>query len=223
MGAQRESCSRGRRRSPLHTHSLREHHLAELYPTAASDERMLLGMLVTQPDLIEDGRVTWLVAAANMSIGIALIAFNLILFDIFVRGHYSRWPLYASVAVLGFESLVCFFAGSDEWTEGNVVDIYSVHARYAIERCAIGALNILASIVLLLRRSGWVWWLVIGMQVGILVLAEIEAQGIRSNSPGWAGFSYFPLISQFLLFAFRMAQGRLKSPIDRNLTPYLTP
>src|ERR1700716_3233378 len=121
-------------------------------------------------------------AAAYMSVGIALIAFNLMLVDILVRGHYSRWPLYASVAVLGFESMVCFFAGADEWTEqwteGMVVGIYSVHARYAIELCAIGALEILAFIVLLLRRSGWVWWLVIGMQVGIFVFAEIEAHVI---------------------------------------------
>jgi hypothetical protein len=188
---------------------------------------MLPGMLAIQPDLIQDGRVTGLVAAAYLSIGIALIACGLMFVDIFVRGHYSRWPLYASVAVLGFESMVCFFAGSNEWTEqwleGNVVGIYSVHVRFAIELCAIGALNILASIVLLLRRSGWVWWLVIGMQVGIFALAEIEAQVIDANSPGWSDFSRFPLISLFLLFAIRMAQSRLKPPIDRNLTPYLTP
>jgi hypothetical protein len=71
--------------------------------------------------------VTWLTVAAYMSIGIAVIAFNLMFFDIFVRGHYSRWPLYGAVAVLGFESIACFFAGSDEfteqWTEGNVVDL----------------------------------------------------------------------------------------------------
>jgi hypothetical protein len=162
--------------------------------------------------------LTWFVAAAYMSIGIALIACGLMFFDIFVRGHYSRWPLYASVAVLGFESMVCFFAGSDEWTEqwteGNVVGIDSVHVRYAIELCAIGALAILASIVLLLRRSGWVWWLVIGIQVGILVLAEIEAQVIDANAPGWSVFSGFPLVSLFLLFAFGMAQGRLNPKGD---------
>ena len=180
-------------------------------------------------DLSEDGRVflTWLMAAAYMSIGIALIGCVLMFFDIFVLGHYSRWALYAAVAVLGFESMVSFFAGSDEWTEqwmeGNVVGIDSVHVRFAIELCAIGALNIVASIVLLLRRSGWVWWLVIGMQVGILVLAEIEAMVISTNAPGWSVFSGFPLISLFLLFAIRMAQGRLKPPIDRNLTPNLTP
>jgi hypothetical protein len=170
--------------------------------------------------------LSWLTAAAYLSIGIALVACGLIVFDIVGRGHYSRWPLYAAVVVLGFESMVCFFAGSDEWTEqwteGNVVGIDSVHVRYAIELCAIGALTILASVVLLLRRSGWMWWLVIGMQVGILVLAEVEAQVIDANAPGWSTFSYFPLLSLFLLFAFRMAQGRLKPPIDRNLTPYLT-
>jgi len=178
---------------------------------------MLLGRLAIQPDLIEDGRVDpWPMVAAYVSVGIAVIACNLMAFDALVRGHYSRWPLYASVAVLGFESIASFFAASDEWTE--------LHVRYAIELCAIGALNILAFIVLLLlRRSGWVWWLVIGMQVGILVLAEIEAQVIDANAPGWSVFSYFPLLSLFLLFAFRMAQGRLKPPIDRNLRPYLTP
>jgi hypothetical protein len=184
-------------------------------------------MLAIQPDLIKDGRVYWLMAAAYISVVIALITCNLMVFDIFVRGHSSRWPLYASVAVLGFEAMACFFAGSDEWTEqwleGNVVGINSVHVRYAIELCAIGALNILAFTVLLLRRSGWVWWLVIGMQAGILVFAEIEAQVIDANAPGWSGFSRFPLVSLFLLFAFRMAQGRLKPPMERNLTPYLTP
>jgi hypothetical protein len=77
--------------------------------------------------------LTWLMAAAYMSVGIALIACNLIVFDIVVRGHYFRWPLYASVVVLGFESMACFFAGSGEWTEqwteGNVVGIDSVHVR----------------------------------------------------------------------------------------------
>jgi cbb3-type cytochrome oxidase subunit 1 len=77
----------------------------------------------------------------------------------------------------------------------------------------------LASIVFLLRRSGWVWWLVIGMQVGILVLAELEAQVIDANAPGWSDFSHFTLIGVFLLFGFRIAQGRLKPPTDRNLTP----
>ena len=85
--------------------------------------------------------LTWLTVVAWISIGIALIACNVILFDIFVRGHGHRWPLYASVAVLGCGSLVCFFAGSDEWTEQyteGVASVHaaSVHARFAIELCA---------------------------------------------------------------------------------------
>ena len=93
-------------------------------------------------------------------------------------------------------------------------------ARFAIELYAIGALNLLASFAFLLRRSGWSWWLVLGMQVGVFVLAVIE--GVLTDL-GWFFFSSLPLLTLFLLFAFRMAQGRLKPRIDRNLTPYLTP
>ena len=99
-------------------------------------------MLALQRDLTEHVRVlTWLTVVAWISIGIALIAFNVILFDIVMRGHGQRWPLYASVAVLGCGSLVSFFAGSDEWTEQYTEGVASVHARFAIELCAIGALD----------------------------------------------------------------------------------
>ena len=165
-------------------------------------------------------QVTWLTVVAWITIGVALLAFNAILFDT-LRGHASRWPVNASVAVLGFESIVCFFLGSDEWTEQwtegtravvGTVGIYSVHGRFAIELCAIGALNLLASIVFFLRRWRWGWWVLIGMQVGVLVLAEIEAQLIDPASPGWSVFSRLPLLTLFLLFAFRIAQARLKPP-----------
>lgn len=154
--------------------------------------------------------MTWLTVAAYMSIGIALIALNVMLFDLLVPGHYHRWPLYASVAVLGCGSLVCFFAASDEWTEQYTegvasVQAASVHARFAIELCAVGALDLLASIVVLVRRWGWEWWPVIGMQAVVFVLAQIEAQFIDPNSPGWSGFSRIPLLTLFLLFAFRLA------------------
>ena len=183
-------------------------------------------MLAIQRDLTEHVRVlTGLTVAAWISIGIAFVACNLILFDIFVRGHGDRWPLYASVAVLGCGSLVCFFAGSDEWTEQYTegvasLNAASVHARFAIELCAIGALDLLACIVLLVRRWGWGWWLVIGMQVGVFVLAQVEAQLIDPNSPGWSVFSRIPLLTLFLLFAVRLAAqtglvNRLTaSPID---------
>jgi hypothetical protein len=63
----------------------------------------------------------------------------------------SRWRFDASVAVLGCECIVCFFAGSIEWGErGALVGIDSAEtakqARFAIELYAIGALNLLGSI-----------------------------------------------------------------------------
>ncbi len=58
----------------------------------------------------------------------------------------SRWPFYASVAVLGCACVACLFAGSIEWGErGAMVGIDSAEAaeqaRFAIELYAIGALN----------------------------------------------------------------------------------
>jgi hypothetical protein len=84
-------------------------------------------------------------------------------------------------------------------------------ARFAIELYAIGALNLLASIAFLIRRSGWAWWLVLGIQVGIFVLALIE--GVLTDL-GWFYFSSLPLLTSFLLFALRMAQARLKPPVE---------
>jgi hypothetical protein len=134
----------------------------------------------------------------------------------------SRWPLYASVAVLGCECIACFLAGSIEWGEREVmVRTDSAEAaeqtRFAIELYAIGALNLLASIALLLRRSGLGWWLVLGMQVGVFVLALIE--GVLSDL-GWFYVSSLPLLTLFLLVAFRIAQARLKPPVERNLTAF---
>jgi hypothetical protein len=124
----------------------------------------------------------------------------------------TRWPFYASVAVLGCVCIACFFAGSIEWGyRGAMVSIDSAEAaeqaRFAIELYAIGALNLLASFAFLLRRSGWSWWLVLGMQVGVFVLAVIE--GVLTDL-GWFFFSSLPLLTLFLLFAFRMAKPRLK-------------
>jgi hypothetical protein len=79
-------------------------------------------------------------------------------------------------------------------------------ARFAIELYAIGALNLLASIAFLLRRSGWSWWLVLGMQVGVFVLALIE--GVLTDL-GWFYFSSLPLLTSFLLVLIRLnAKGR---------------
>ena len=78
-------------------------------------------------------------------------------------------------------------------------------ARFAIELNAIGALNLLASIAFVVRRSGWSWWLVLGMQIGVFGLALIE--GVLTDL-GWFYVSCLPLLTSFLLVAFRMAQPR---------------
>src|SRR6267378_4193667 len=128
----------------------------------------------------------------------------------------SRWPFYASVAVLGCECIACFFAGFIELRDRGVMlggdsAEAAEQARFAIELYAIGALNLLASIAFLIRRSGWGWWLVLGIQVAVFVLALIE--GVLTDI-GWFYFSSLPLLTSFLLFAFRMAQTRLKPPVE---------
>jgi hypothetical protein len=128
----------------------------------------------------------------------------------------SRWPFYASVAVLGCESILCFVAGSIEWGErGVMVGIDSAEtaeqARFAIELYAIGALNLLGFIAFLLHRSGWGWWLVLGMQVGVFAVALIE--GVLTDM-GWFFFSCLPLLTWFLLFAFLHASARQSSRIS---------
>ena len=122
----------------------------------------------------------------------------------------SRWPFYASVAVLGCETVACFFAGFIELRDrGVMVGIDSTEAaeqaRFAIELYALGGLNLLASIPFLLRRSGWGWWLVLGTQVGVFGFALIE--GVLTDL-GWFYFSSLPLLTSLLLFAFRMTKPR---------------
>jgi hypothetical protein len=134
----------------------------------------------------------------------------------------SRWPFFASVAELGCEGMVCFFAGSIEWGDrGGMVGINSAEAAeqagFATELYAIGALNLLASIAFLLRQSGWVWWLVIATQVGVFVSALIEG---ALTDIGWFYISGFPLLTLFLLFALRMEQARRKPSVERDLTAF---
>ena len=131
----------------------------------------------------------------------------------------SRWPFYASVAVLGCVCVLCFFAGSIEWGDRSVmVGVDSAEAaeqaRFAIELYAIGALNLLGFIAFLLGRPSWGWWFVLGLQVGVFALALIE--GVLTDL-GWFFFSGLPLFTLFLLFAFRMAEARLKPPVGRDL------
>jgi hypothetical protein len=66
-------------------------------------------------------------------------------------------------------------------------------------------------IAFLLRRSGGAWWLVLGMQVGVFVLALIE--GVLTDG-GWVLFSGLPLLGGLLLFAFLNASARQSSRIS---------
>jgi hypothetical protein len=116
--------------------------------------------------------------------------------------------------------MASFFAGSIEWGDrGAMIGSNSAEAaeqaRFAIELYAVGALNVLALIALLLGRSGWGWWVVFGMQVGIFVLALIEGVAIDTDDqPGWFSFSGLPMLTLFLLFAFRMAVARQKRQLS---------
>jgi hypothetical protein len=133
----------------------------------------------------------------------------------------SRWFFYASVAVLGCAAMACFLAGSIEWGDrGAMVGVDSAEtaeqARFVIELYAIGALNLLGCMAFLLRRSGWVWWLVLAMQLGVFVLALFEGAVLDL---GWYFFSGLPLSTSLLLIAFRMAQTRPTTLPGRNLAP----
>ena len=118
--------------------------------------------------------------------------------------------------MLGCEAILCFLAGSIEWGErGAMVGIDSAEtaeqARFAIELYAIGALCVLVLIAFLLLRSGGAWWLVLGMQVGVFVLALIEGM---FTDIGWLFFSVLPLLSGLLLFVFLTASARRSSWIS---------
>jgi hypothetical protein len=135
-----------------------------------------------------------------------------------IRDLIARWPFYASVAVLGCEAMGCFVAGSIEWRDrGAMVGIDSAEtaeqARFAIELYAIGALNLVGTIAFALRRSGWGWWLVLGMQVGTFVLALIEGTLLDI---GWFFFSGLPLLTSLMLFAFLNASAHQPSRISPN-------
>lgn len=90
-------------------------------------------------------------------------------------------------------------------------------ARIAIELGAMGALNLLALIPFLLRRGEWGWWLVLGTQAGLFALALIE--GVLTDL-GWFYFSSLPLLTLFLLIAFRKAHAGREHPVERKLTAF---
>jgi len=119
--------------------------------------------------------------------------------------------------------MACFIAGSIEWGERSVMvgaDTAEAaeQARFAIELYAIGALNLVASIPFLLRRSGWSWGLVLGIQVGVFVLGMIE--GVLTDL-GWFYVSSLPLLTLFLLILIWLRTRRRDTVPPPQLTQHV--
>jgi hypothetical protein len=75
-------------------------------------------------------------------------------------------------------------------------------AAFVLELYAIGLLNLLASIVFVLRRSRLTWWLLVAIQVAVFVVAVTE--GVLTDL-GWFYFSALPLFTLLTLLAFHEA------------------
>ncbi|HEV2477399.1 MAG TPA: hypothetical protein VGX22_12730 [Candidatus Dormibacteraeota bacterium] len=123
---------------------------------------------------------------------------------------------YPSVLALGLACVACFVAASLEWGDHeHMLGIDSAEAaeqaRFAVELYAIGALSLLASIAFLIRRSGWGWWVALGIQAGSFGWAVVE--GTRADI-GWYYLSIIPLITLVLLIAFRQARATAQRPLD---------
>lgn len=136
----------------------------------------------------------------------------------------SRSRYYASVAVLAGACIACILAGFIELgTRAATLGIYPAEsaeqAGFAIELFMIGGLNLLALVAFLLRRSGWGWFVALGVQVGVLVLAMIE--GLLTDL-GWFFFSSVPLLTLLLLLAIGKVDGRRTPFVKDHVTPFST-
>ena len=80
-------------------------------------------------------------------------------------------------------------------------------ATFVMELYAIGLLNLLASIVFVLRRSRLTWWFLVAIQVAVFVLAVTEG---ALTDLGWFYFSALPLFTLITLLAFHEARIRLQ-------------
>jgi len=80
-------------------------------------------------------------------------------------------------------------------------------AAFVMELYAIGLLNLLASIVFVLRRSRLTWWFLVAIQVAVFVLAVTEG---ALTDLGWFYFSALPLFTLITLLAFHEARIRLQ-------------
>jgi hypothetical protein len=80
-------------------------------------------------------------------------------------------------------------------------------AAFVLELYAIGLINLLASIVFVLRRSRLTWWLLVAIQVAVFVVAVTE--GVLTDL-GWFYFSALPLFTLLTLLAFHGVDPRLQ-------------
>lgn len=80
-------------------------------------------------------------------------------------------------------------------------------AGFVLEMCAIGALNLVAALAFVLVRRQIMWWLVVGLQGAVILIALVE--GAFTDPPGWFGFSTLPLATLLLLVGARFVPAKL--------------
>lgn len=122
----------------------------------------------------------------------------------------------ASVVALASACVACVAAAGFEWGDrAHMAAIDSAEAAeqagFTVELYAVGALSLVACIAFVLRRSGWGWWLALGIQAGSFVWAVIE--GSRTDI-GWYYVSIVALLTLVLLLAFRQARATVQRPLD---------
>jgi hypothetical protein len=125
-----------------------------------------------------------------------------------------RWSVYACATVLALAGIACFGAASIEWSnraamESPLPGEAAEQAWFVAELYAIGLLEMVASLAILLIRSRAAWWAVAGLQAGLLLLSI--AEGLLTDPPGWISFGAVPLLAALLLVWLRAAASRWRT------------
>jgi hypothetical protein len=133
----------------------------------------------------------------------------------------TRGSLYVSAGVLVLAGIACFFAASVEWGYSlELVDPISGEASeqagFVLEMAAVGALNLVAALILVLLRSRITWWAIVALQAALFLAAL--AQGVRTDPPGWFAFSSLPLATLSLLIVVPFAAAKLKASAIRPVS-----
>ena len=130
----------------------------------------------------------------------------------------SRWLAYTSAGVLLSAGVVCFLAASTEW--GDRIAMVDPDPAEAAEQagfvlliCAIGAVNLVAGLAVLFLRRQVVWWLIVGLQSAVVLVAL--AEGVLTDPPGWFAFSTLPLTTLLLLVALRFVEAKLRPSVGQ--------